>query len=107
VHQFLITALWIYIVLLLAGGLIGFFKAKSKASLIASVAFAVALSVLAVPGIFERKFAHGAANVLLAALLVVFTLRLIKTKTFMPSGLMLVLTALMLVLLNLFTGQAG
>jgi uncharacterized membrane protein (UPF0136 family) len=107
VHNFLITVLWIYIVLLLAGGLIGFFKAGSKISLISSVAFAVALAVLAVPGIFERKFAHGAANVLLATLLVVFTLRLVKTKKFMPSGLMLVLTALMLVLLNVFKGQAG
>ena len=107
VHNFFHTVLWIYIVLLLAGGLIGFFKAKSKASLISSVAFAVLLAVLAVPGIFERKFAFGAANVLLAALLGVFTLRLVKTKKFMPSGLMLVLTAFILVLLNLFKGQAG
>jgi uncharacterized membrane protein (UPF0136 family) len=43
-------------------------------------------------------------NVLLAALLVVFAIRLAKTKKFMPSGLMLMLTILTLVLRNLFKG---
>ena len=101
-HDFKSTVLWIYIVLLLVGGLIGFFKAKSKVSLISSAAFAALLAVLAVPGIFERKFALGATNILLAALLVVFAFRLGKTRKFMPSGLMLVLTGLMLALWNLF-----
>src|SRR6266498_1040090 len=41
------TILWIYIVLLVIGGLIGFLKAKSKISLITSVAFAAVLSVCA------------------------------------------------------------
>jgi uncharacterized membrane protein (UPF0136 family) len=54
--------------------------------------------------VFERKFALGLSNVLLAALLVVFALRLAKTKKFMPSGLMLVLTILALALRNLFKG---
>ena len=39
-----------------------------------------------------------------AALLVVFAIRLAKTKKFMPSGLMLVLTVLALALRNLFKG---
>jgi uncharacterized membrane protein (UPF0136 family) len=107
VNTFINTVLWIYIVLLLVGGLIGFYKAKSKVSLISAAAFAALLALLAVPGIFERKFAHGAANVLLAALLVVFAIRLIKTKKFMPSGLMLVSTVLMLVLLNLFKSSGA
>ena len=38
--------LWIYIVLLAVGGLIGFFKAKSRVSLIMSLAFAAALGGL-------------------------------------------------------------
>jgi uncharacterized membrane protein (UPF0136 family) len=106
-HDFKYMVLWIYIFLLLAGGLIGFYKAQSKVSLISSAVFAALLAVLAVPGIFERKFAHGAANVLLAALLVVFAIRLVKTKKFMPSGLMLVVTTLMLVLLNLFKSSGA
>jgi uncharacterized membrane protein (UPF0136 family) len=39
-NNFTVKVLWAYIILLLAGGLIGFFKAKSKVSLIASVVFA-------------------------------------------------------------------
>jgi len=44
------------------------------------------------------------ANVVLLVLLVVFTLRLAKTKKFMPSGLMLALTILALALRNLNLG---
>jgi uncharacterized membrane protein (UPF0136 family) len=41
------------------------------------------------------------ANVLLGALLVMFGWRLTKTKKFMPSGLMLVLTLAALALRNI------
>ncbi len=82
------TILWIYIIVLVAGGLYGFLKAKSKPSLIASVAFAAALSLCAADIIFKAYV----ADILLAALLVVFGMRLAKTHKFMPSGLMLVLT---------------
>jgi len=41
------------------------------------------------------------ANVLLLALVVVFTIRLAKTKKFMPAGLMLVATLAILVIKNL------
>lgn len=101
-HNFADKVLWIYIVLLLVGGLIGFLKAGSKVSLISSSVFAALLVLTAVPGVFERKFALGLSNVLLAALLVVFAIRLAKTKKFMPSGLMLVLTILALALRNIF-----
>jgi uncharacterized membrane protein (UPF0136 family) len=80
--------LWIYIVLLVIGGLIGFFKAKSQMSLIMSVVFAAALSLCAAGIIFQAYV----ADILLAALLVVFGMRLGKTKKFMPAGLMLVIT---------------
>ena len=103
-HNFASTVLWIYIVLLLVGGLIGFFKAGSKVSLITSSVFAALLVLTAVPGIFEHTFALGLANVLMAVLLVVFAVRLAKTKKFMPSGLMLVMTIAALALRNLFKG---
>ncbi|MBI2925860.1 MAG: TMEM14 family protein [Verrucomicrobia bacterium] len=90
------TVLWIYIVLLIAGGLFGFFKAGSKPSLIASVVFGAALVLCAV-----GLLAGIVTDVLLAALLVVFGMRLGKTKKFMPSGLMLVLTLLTLALRHL------
>ena len=103
-HPFANSVLWIYIVLLLIGGLMGFLKAGSKVSLISSSGFAALLVLTAVPGVFERKFALELSNVLMAALLVVFAIRLAKTKKFMPSGLMLVLTILALALRNLFKG---
>lgn len=86
--------LWVYIVLLVIGGLIGYLKAKSKVSLIMSVAFAAALSLCAAGIIFKDYM----ADILLAALLVVFGLRLARTKKFMPAGLMLGVTILALAL---------
>lgn len=95
------TVLWIYIVLLVIGGLIGFFKGKSQVSLIMSVIFAAALVLTAIPNVFDAGFRRNLANILLAALLVVFALRLTKTKKFMPAGLMLVATLAALALRNL------
>ena len=95
------TIVWIYIVLLLAGGLIGFLKAGSKVSLITAAASAALLVVTVIPGLFAPSFARGLADAIMAALLVVFATRLAKTKKFMPSGLMLVLTAATLALRHL------
>jgi uncharacterized membrane protein (UPF0136 family) len=95
------TVLWIYIVLLVVGGLIGFLKGKSKVSLIMSVAFAAALILAAVPNFFDAGFRRNLANILMAVLLVVFGLRLAKTKKMMPAGLMLVVTLAALALRNL------
>ena len=96
-----ITVLWIYIVLLLVGGLIGFFKGKSQISLVLSAAFAAALVLCAVPNIFEVSFRKNLANILMAALLVVFAIRLAKTKKFMPAGMMLIATIAALALRNI------
>lgn len=87
-HNFATLVLWIYIVLLVIGGLIGFLKAKSKVSLIMSVSFAALLALCAAGVVFQ----YYMADILLAILLVVFAMRLAKTKKFMPSGLMLILT---------------
>jgi uncharacterized membrane protein (UPF0136 family) len=102
-HNFANTVLWIYIVLLLVGGLMGFLKAGSKVSLVSSSVFAAVL-ILTQTGIFKPSVSLILVNVLLAALLVVFAVRLAKTKKFMPGGLMLVLTILALALRNIFKG---
>jgi len=95
------TILWIYIVLLVVGGLIGFLKAGSKVSLIMSAAFAAALILCAISGVFDVKFRTGLANILMAVLVVVFAMRLAKTKKFMPAGMMLVMTILTLAVRNI------
>lgn len=91
-HNYANLVLWIYIVLLVVGGLIGFLKAKSRVSLIMSVAFAALLSLCAAGVVFQ----YYVADILLAALLVVFAMRLAKTKKFMPAGMMLVVTLIAL-----------
>jgi uncharacterized membrane protein (UPF0136 family) len=53
-----------------------------------SVSFAAALSLCAAGIIFQPYV----ADILLAVLLIVFAMRLVKTRKFMPAGLMLVIT---------------
>jgi len=101
-HNFPDKVLWTYIILLLVGGLIGFFKAKSKVSLITSTVFAAILILAAIPGILVASLRENVINIVMALLLVVFAIRLAKTKKFMPSGLMLVVTVLALALRNIF-----
>lgn len=81
------VTLWIYIALLLAGGLMGFIKGKSKASLIASSLFAVPL-ILAALGVIPPF----AGDFTLFVLLAFFAIRFIKGRKFMPNGLMLAAT---------------
>lgn len=80
--------LWVYIVLLVIGGLIGFLKAKSKVSLIMSVLFAILLGIVATD-LLDVRWSWG----ILSFLAFIFFLRLLKTKKFMPSGFMLLVTA--------------
>jgi uncharacterized membrane protein (UPF0136 family) len=89
--------LWIYIVLLLVGGIFGFLKGKSKVSLIMSSVFA---AILALVNLNVIVIAH-LTDFLLAALIIVFSLRLAKTKKFMPAGMMILLTAVTLALLHI------
>ena len=83
--------------LLLVGGLFGFFKGKSKVSLIMSAAFAAAIILCAIGIIFQPNV----ADILMAVLLVVFAIRLAKTRKFMPAGMMLIVTVAALALRNL------
>jgi uncharacterized membrane protein (UPF0136 family) len=87
--------LWIYIIFLVVGGMVGFFKAKSQVSLVMSVVFAVALSLCAAHVILRPL---TVSNLLLIALVVVFSIRAAKTRKFMPAGLMLAVTLLTLAL---------
>ena len=81
--------LWIYIVVLVAGGLVGLLKANSKISLIMSLAFAAALALCATNIVQVRQL----ADIILIFLVVFFGLRFAKSKKFVPAGLMSVLTA--------------
>ncbi|MCL5098516.1 MAG: TMEM14 family protein [Candidatus Omnitrophica bacterium] len=93
--------LWAYVILLLLGGLIGFFKAKSKISLVVSALFAALLALAAIPEVLQPAFARNMANIIMAILLVIFAVRLSQTKKFMPSGLMLIVTIVVLIARNI------
>jgi uncharacterized membrane protein (UPF0136 family) len=95
------TVTWIYIVFLVVGGLIGYLKAKSQMSLYTSIGFSVALMLTAIKNLLQQETANLLANVLMVALLVVFTIRLTKTQKFMPAGMMLVVTIAALALRNI------
>jgi uncharacterized membrane protein (UPF0136 family) len=90
-----IIVLWVYIVLLLIGGTMGLIKAGSKVSLITSALFAVLLALCAL-GIIRPFYT---ADIFVGLLLVVFGIRFAKGRKFMPSGLMLALSAVMLAVL--------
>jgi uncharacterized membrane protein (UPF0136 family) len=88
--------LWIYIVLLVVGGLMGL-KAGSKISLYMSLGFAAALVLCALRIIAWRY----AVDFILLALLFVFGVRFAKSKSFMPMGMMTVVTIVTLAALHL------
>ncbi|MDX1952513.1 MAG: TMEM14 family protein [Verrucomicrobiota bacterium] len=88
-----LTILWIYIVLLVAGGVVGFLKAGSKASLIASVSFGAILSLFALNILPYHYHLY-----VLIFLLIFFGMRFAKSKKMMPNGLMVILTILALAL---------
>lgn len=87
--------IWSYALLLLIGGLIGFFKANSYVSLFTSSFFAILLFGC---GYLVRKgnlAAYIVASSLTICLLAFFAYRFILTHQFMPSGLMTILSAIM------------
>jgi uncharacterized membrane protein (UPF0136 family) len=92
-----IIVLWIYIVLLVCGGLMGFLKAGSKISLIMSVAFAIPLALCAL-GYLAPFYI---AEILVGVLALVFGMRYARGKKFMPSGFMGLLSLLVLAALLL------
>lgn len=85
------AVLWMYLVVLVAGGVYGFVKAKSVISLVTSLVFGVLLALAAVGTIPGRY----TGDLILTLLVVVFAWRFQKQKQprkFMPAGVMTVLT---------------
>lgn len=87
-------SLLVYAALVAGGGIMGFVKAQSKASLIAGGLSAIVLVACYVVALGDAKLglmAGAGASVLLIG---VFAMRFAKTKKFMPSGLMIVLSVI-------------
>lgn len=95
---FLIVAIapWLlllYAVLVMAGGVMGYLKARSKPSLISGLISGTALLVAWAISL-TKSYSAGMvlATCFAIALLVVFSLRFRKTQKFMPAGLMAVVS---------------
>ena len=96
---------WVYVFLLVAGGIMGMVKADSKVSLFASIAFAIPI-MLCNLGVIqyvvpETNGRIDLVDLLLFLLVLVFAGRLAKTKKFMPSGMMIMTTIAALALRHL------
>jgi len=93
IARYSILALSIF---MLAGGAAGFKMAKSKASLIAGVVSAIVLAgCYALTMSDVKQGLYGGAGA--AALLIgVFLKRLVRTKKFMPAGMLMIINAIVL-----------
>ena len=89
--------LLIYAILLEAGGAMGFIKAGSTASVIASTAFAVVI-FLFIFNVIPIEYAWT----VLAFLVLFFGSRFARSKKFMPNGMMAILSIITLILIRVF-----
>lgn len=76
--------------LAIIGGIAGYLKAKSKPSLISGIVSGFLLLIAAFMQLQEFTLGLLFARIITIALVCVFILRLLKTRKFMPAGLMLV-----------------
>jgi uncharacterized membrane protein (UPF0136 family) len=83
-------ALIIYGVVAIAGGIIGFAKSQSKASIISGSISGVGLLVAGAATAQNQEWGRIAGMAIATLLVIVFIVRLIKTKKFMPAGLMII-----------------
>jgi uncharacterized membrane protein (UPF0136 family) len=83
-----IVAAIAYGILAIIGGIIGYTKAQSQTSLISGSISGLLLIVSGVMQLQGQPWGLGLATVVTAALIIVFAVRLAKTRKFMPAGLM-------------------
>ncbi len=80
-----------YGILAIIGGIIGYSQAQSKVSLISGIASGILLILGGVMQLQGQAWGLILATVVTAVLVIVFAVRLAKTRKFMPAGLMSVL----------------
>ena len=83
-----IVAAIAYGILAIIGGIIGYTKAQSQTSLISGSISGLLLIVSGVMQLQGQPWGLGLATVVTVALIIVFAVRLAKTRKFMPAGLM-------------------
>ena len=79
-----------YGILAIGGGIMGYVKSQSQASLISGTVSGILLVVASGLQIIGQDWGKYLGIAIAAALVVVFIIRLVKTRKFMPAGLMIV-----------------
>jgi uncharacterized membrane protein (UPF0136 family) len=97
--------IWIYGVIIILGGIMGFVKVGSKASLISGVGMGLALLVCGYGVSRGSVDSLMVAVVIAALLLVIFAIRFAKTKRFMPGGLLAILSLLAVAIFGAVLGR--
>jgi len=85
-----ILAVLLYGLLALVGGITGYAKAGSQASLISGSLSGVFLAIAAIAAWQGQAWGLGLAIAIAALLVAVFIVRLVKTRKLMPASLMIV-----------------
>lgn len=91
----------IYGILLIIGGIMGFVKAHSKWSLITGLISGALILLATKRGSFNSRMQHFSVALISLLLATFFYFRFNTTHLFMPSGLMLILSALNFVIVGL------
>ncbi|MBD2185176.1 MULTISPECIES: TMEM14 family protein [Aerosakkonema] len=90
-----LIAVWSILVYALAvalGGIFGYLKAKSKMSLISGLLSGAALLAAWFLALQQAQIGLAIATSIGAVLVVIFIARLVRTRKFMPAGLMMSLS---------------
>ncbi|MEA5571400.1 TMEM14 family protein [Calothrix sp. UHCC 0171] len=94
-----IVATFAYGILAIIGGIIGYVQSQSKISLISGTISGLLLVIAGFLQVQGLEFAFVLASVITAVLVVIFAIRLKKTRKLMPAGLMTGLGMVTLVLI--------
>lgn len=80
-----------YGIIAMIGGIIGYAQARSTPSLLSGIISGLLIILGVVIYLQGHAWGFTQALVVVAILIVVFTIRFVKTRKFMPAGLMLLL----------------
>jgi uncharacterized membrane protein (UPF0136 family) len=97
--------IWVYGTIMMLGGIMGYLKVGSKASLIAGVGMGLGLLASGLGVWRGSEDSLIVAEVIAALLLVIFAIRLAKTKRFMPAGMLAFLSLLAVVIFGRALGR--
>jgi len=88
----------VYGVLMLGGGFMGYIKAGSKMSLIMGVVSATIIFFGLYLSRSNAQTGYGLISAASAVLVVTFVIRLVKTGSFMPSGMLVIFSVIAVII---------